>query len=643
MTTNFWRNARQRTRFLREIVLPGAIILGLVVVVRLSGWLQVQEWMAFDSLSRFCPPRRESSSIVIVGIDEADLQVVGGYPIRDRDLATALTILQSYRPSVIGLDLFRDVPIEPGHDALMQALKTIPNLVGTEVVLNAEPSLNVKPPPSLPPERIGFADVIVDADGKLRRSILASPTWEGDVKYSLPLRLAQMHLAAKGVGFRHGDRASDPLRFGNTKLPRFQPNSGGYVQADANGNQMILNFCSSQSAIRMLPLRDLLQKKVSANWVRDQIVIIGMTASSIKDIFFTSALQETLNSRTLNTSIPANQLIYGVEAHAYTADQIVKAVLQGTPLIRYLPDVWEYLWIIVWGVVGIVLGIGLQSPWKTLLSLAIAGVLLALTCHMLLIMMGVWLPLVPTLLTLCGAGLITSFFDRDLRFELEQRRLTLERTYEAVHNGPLQYLAVILRSLGEDNLSSERLGQQLRLLNDDLRQIFEHMRHDVSSQYTRLYLRGDLVLDLQAPVTELLYQVYNHTRAEHLPGFNTIRTFVPPNFEPLKFRRYSLEQKRGLCLFLHEALFNVGKHAVGATRLDVVCAVESGWYVLRVIDNGPGIHPTSDGLHEGQGTLQARAIAHDLRGRFDRRPNQPQGTICELTWRMGRHWRNLLL
>ncbi|MDX2240000.1 MAG: CHASE2 domain-containing protein [Leptolyngbyaceae cyanobacterium bins.302] len=333
MTTNFWRNTRQRTRLLREIVLPGAIILSLVVILRLSGILQVQEWMAFDSLSHFCPSRRETSPVVVVGIDEADLQLLGGYPVRDRDLAAALTLLHSYRPTVIGLDLFRDVLIEPGHAALVQAFQSIPNLVGTEVALNSEPALNVKPPPNLPPDRIGFADVIVDGDGKLRRAILASPTWEGEVKYSFPLRLAQMHLATRGVPFQHGDRASDPLRFGNTVLPRFQPNSGGYIQADANGNQFILNFCSSQGMIRVLSLRDVLQKKVPADLIRDHVVIIGMTASSIKDIFFTSALRETLSSRLFSTPMPTNQLIYGVEAHAYTVGQIIDVVLQGVPPI----------------------------------------------------------------------------------------------------------------------------------------------------------------------------------------------------------------------------------------------------------------------------------------------------------------------
>ncbi len=332
-------------------------------------------------------------------------------------------------------------------------------------------------------------------------------------------------------------------------------------------------------------------------------------------------------------------MIYGVEAHAYTVHQIIDAVLTQHPLMTSWADPWEYLWIGAWGVGGLALGIVLQSPWKSLTSLAIASVVLIMLCHMLLQVMGWWLPLVPTLLALYGCGLSASFFDRNLRFELEYRRMAIERTYEAVHNGPLQHLAVILRSLGEEHHSAARLEQQLWLLNEELRRIFEYMRQEVSKKYTRLYLRGDLVLDLKAPISELLYQVYNHTRAEKLPGLNTIRTFVPHNFEPLTLRRYRLDQTRGLCLFLHEALFNVGKHAEGATRLDVMCTVEAGWYVLRIIDNGSGLNPGSGRLNEGQGTLQARAIARELGGRFSRRPNYSQGMICELTWPKQRNWR----
>jgi CHASE2 domain-containing sensor protein len=627
----FWRTMGQRVQVLRDVILPSSVVIGLVIGVRLIGWLQVHEWMAFDQSSRLCQTKPHDAAVVIVGIDEADLEQVGGYPVSDRILAQALQILSDAKPSVIGLDLFRNLPVEPGHEELKKILPVIPNLVGIEVVLNADSALNVAPPPGLPAERIGFADMMVDSDGKLRRALLASPTWQGDVRYALPLRLAQLHLAARGIQFKHGARSRDLLRFGSVELPRFQPNAGGYIRADANGNQLILNFCASGEMLRVLTLRDVLQQNFSPEWIRDRVVVIGMTASSVKDVFFTDALRETVLSRRATLQTPANQLVYGMEVHAQTAHQIISSALHQQPLIQVWAEGWEYGWIVLWGGLGVIVSIVLQSPWKSILGVAIAAITLVGLSFWLLMSIGLWLPIVPTVLSFCGAGLVTAFFDRDLRFELAQRRRTIEQTYDAVHNGPLQQLAVILRSR---DLSPDQVEMQLRSLNEELRNIFERMRHEVSTRSEQLYLRGNLVLDLKAPVPELLYQVYNHTRGEDLPGFEAIRTFIPPNFEPLRSSCHSLEDKRGLCLFLQEALFNAGKHAIGATRLDIVCSAEAGWYRLQIIDNAPGLLEQG----EGQGTRQARAIAYQLRGRFDRYSHLPEGTICELTWRRRKQW-----
>ena len=119
-----------------------------------------------------------------------------------------LIILQEYQPRVIGLDIFRDLPVEPGHTQLVQAFKDIPNIIGIEVALNQEETLNVKPPPALPPQRVGFADLIVDSDGKLRRTLLASPNWQGDLKYSFSLRLAQAYLSHEGITLEHSNPKS---------------------------------------------------------------------------------------------------------------------------------------------------------------------------------------------------------------------------------------------------------------------------------------------------------------------------------------------------------------------------------------------------------------------------------------------------
>lgn len=634
-----WKKIKQQLKLWREVALSGLSVVGLVMLARSMGLLQSQEWLAFDQLLRIRPAEAVDTRVVIVGIDEDDINYVGGFPIPDSQLAKLLNILQTHKPRVIGLDIFKSQNRNPERAQLSSALRESPNLIGIEVVLNQSKTFNVKPPPELPPQRVGFADLIVDPDGKLRRSILASKTYTGELKYSLSLRLAQAYLHKEGIAFHHGSRSYDPIQFGSLKLPRFGPNWGGYIGADANGNQVLLNFRSHRQPFRTLSLRDVLTRKVEPSWIRDRIVIIGMTASSVKDSFITSAVKGTLYTTALGVEESSNQYqwIYGVEVHAHATSQILSRVLDRRPLLMVWSEIWEYLWILGWGLLGIILGLMLQSPWKTFSNLGVASFALIGICYVFLVM-GWWIPLVPTLLALSGAGLTASFFDRDLRTLLEQRSLTLKRSFEAIHNGPLQTLAVMLRSLGEEELSTEELRSQLQQLNQELRSIPDSLSQEMLSRNDSLCLEGNVVLDLQTPIAELLYQVYDLTLRRNFQGFATILSFIPPNFEPLEDSRLSTAKKRCLCLFLQEALCNVGKHAKGATHLDVICTREPSWYCLKIIDNGAEMISESNYTGGRGGTNQAHEIARQLRGKFRRVPHSPQGTVCELTWPIAMAW-----
>jgi CHASE2 domain-containing sensor protein len=634
-----WKKIQQQLKVWREVTLPGLSLVGFVMLARSTGLLQSQEWLAFDQLLAYRPTEAVDTRVVIVGIDEDDINYVGSFPIPDSELAKLLNILQTYKPRVIGLDIFNNQNSNPERAKLSLALRESPNLIGVEVVLNQSDTFNVKPPPELPPERVGFADVIVDPDGKLRRSLLASKTYAGKLEYSLPLRLAQAYLREEKIVFRHGSRSYDPIQFGSLKLSRFLPNSGGYVGADANGNQVLLNFRSNRQPFRTVSLRDVFTRKLSPSLIRDRVVIIGMTASSVKDRFITSAVKSTLYTAALGNQESSNQYqwIYGAEIHAHATSQILSKVLDGRPLLRVWSDIWEYLWILGWGLLGIILGLILQSPWKTFLSLGVASVGLVGICYILLVL-GWWIPLVPSLLALSAAALTTSYFDWDLRVLLEQRSLTLKRSFEAIHNGPLQSLAAILRSIGEEDLSPEQLRSQLQELNQELRSIPDSLSQEMLSRDDSLCLEGNVVLDLQTPIAELLYQVYDITLRRNFQGFATIQSFIPPDFQPLEECYLSTAKKRCLCLFLQEALCNVGKHAKGATHLDVICTQEPLGYCLQIIDNGAGITSKSKYTGGRQGSDQAQEIARQLRGKFRRFPHSPHGTVCELTWPVAKTW-----
>ena len=609
------------------------------MLARLSGILQTLELESFDNFLSLRPPESVDTRVVIVGIDEDDIKFVGGFPVPDNRLAKMLRILQTYKPRVIGLDIFKDPTSNPGRAELARAFKEIPDIIGTEVALNLEEALNVEPPPELPPDRVGFADYTLDSDGKPRRTILAGRTYTEELKYSLPLRLAQVYLRSKGIGFHQGTRSYDPISFGSVELPRFLPNSGGYVRADAHGNQVLLNFRSNRQPFRTVSLRDVLTEKVDPSWVRDRIVLVGMTASSVKDKYITSAVKRTLYTSIFQHKASSNeyQWLYGVEIHAHVTSQIISKVLDGRPFISVWPNDWQYLWISVWGSLGIALGLFLQSPWKALLSIGVASICLVGICYLFLVL-GCWIPVVPTLLALAGAGLTTSFFDRDLRSLLEQRSLTLQRSFEAIHNGPLQNLAAILRSIDEEDLSPERVRSQLQELNQELRCVYDSLKQEMLSQDDSLCLEGDAVLNLQTPIAELLHEVAEVTLRRNFQGFTTIKTYISPNFEPLEECHLSSVQKRGLCLFLQEALCNTGKHAIRATRLEIVCVRKHGWYSIQVVDNGVGNNLSYNHTSRGQGTNQAQELARRLRGKFRRLPNSPKGVICELTWPIAKKW-----
>jgi two-component sensor histidine kinase len=93
-------------------------------------------------------------------------------------------------------------------------------------------------------------------------------------------------------------------------------------------------------------------------------------------------------------------------------------------------------------------------------------------------------------------------------------------------------------------------------------------------------------------------------------------------------------QKKELCAFLEEALCNVGKHAIGATRLRVVCKQEQEICHLQIVDNGAGLKVSANGTptRVRGGTKHAIQLAKQMGGNFRRETSPPQGTICELSW-----------
>lgn len=617
--TDIWRKIKKELAIWRTGALPGFAVLTIVIIARLYGLLQPLEWMAFDNFLRLRPAEPMGDRITIIGITENDIESAKTYPIPDKEIAVLIRKVQNYKPRVIGLDLVRNVPIAPGHKELVDVFKQSQNLIAIEKVLPPQ----YPPPPDVPNNQVGFADALSDKDGNSRRILLGTPSSPNsqDYKFSLPLRLAEAYLSREGIPLKNGTRDPDTMRFASVEIPRVSPNTGGYVGIDAGGVQTLLNWRSGKESFRVISLNDIKINNFEPEWLRDRIVLIGITAPSVPDYINTEAVAD----------LKPDGHIFGVKFHAHACSQIISAVLNGRPLLKVWSDEWEYLWIAVWGFVPIFIGRLTQSAFKNLFAVGVTSLSLVGGSYLLLTW-GWWVPVAPNLLILSinGVGLSAFAFyqrDRALQSQIDERQRTIENTFTHIHNGPLQTLANALRCVQEKDFPQEKLHRQLENLDLEIRAIGEHLKLEALNQEESLFLGSGLKLDLKLPIHELFYEVYTSTLKRDLPHFQNLKV-KSRSFEPIKEKYLSTEQKRELCQFLEEALCNVGKHALGAKRIQATGKENQGRYTLSIKDNGCGIYSNL----ENKGTKQAINLARKLGGDFKREPVSPRGTLCELTW-----------
>ena len=627
-----WQKVKQEITIWRAGAMPGIAVILLVFLARALGGLEFLELTALDNFLRWRSPEPIDDKILIVGINEQDINNLDKYPISDRELANLVTTIQSYNPAVIGIDIVRDKPQEPGHAELAKVFRQQKNIIGVEKVLSHQENSRIdaiKPPKAVPPEQTGFVDILLDQDGNLRRSLL-SVVNNNELKFSLPILLAEKYLKPKNIVLKNAADDPETMQVGQVKLTRVNPQTGGYIRMDARGNQILLNFRRGENPFRIVSLADIKQGRVQPDWIKNRIVLIGVTALSVRDDVNTNAV------RSNNTGF-----IYGVEIHAHAVSQIISTVLDNRPLLWVWHDGWEYFWIFGWGFLGIGLArLFNQSPWKLAIIIFSSSILSVGICYLLLLQYGLWLPVVPAVLVLSlnGLGLTASMFYRDrqnLKFQLRERQYMIKYMSSTIHNRPIQTLKKILRDAYSKEIGEDWLIKELNVLNEELRDVGNLIEKETVIDGNSIHI-GKSEVDLQCPLKEILYQVYSNTIILDYPHFQTIK-FKINNFEDsIDGTRLTVEQKRSLCRFLEEALINVGKYAEGVTRLKVVCFQKDNQNIIRVEDNGIGLD--SKTKNSGGGTKQANDLAKQLRGEFKRYSREPKGTVCELSWSANKGW-----
>lgn len=376
--------------------MASGIVTGTLLGARQLGWLQPLELAAYDQMVRWRPDAGPDNRLLIVTITETDIKTQRHWPLYDRTVAALLQRLQQYQPAVIGLDLYRDLPQEPGTQALAEQLRS-PNVVAI-TKLDDSDGFGVAPPPAVAPDRIGFNDIATDPDGIPRRNLMFADT-ATDTYYSFSLRLALAYLKDKGIRPQPGRQNSSHLQLGKAEFIPWETTSGPYQTIDARGYQVLLNYRTRHHLARQVTLTQVLKGELDPSWVRGKVVLIGTTAPSLKDLFLTpysAAEKET-------------PWMAGVEIHAQMVSQILSVALNRQPLFWFWSDGVEIVWIGLWALLGGSLAWLLRHP--LLLALAGAGAtgLLLASSYGMFLRQG-WVPVATPALALAGtAAVVVSY------------------------------------------------------------------------------------------------------------------------------------------------------------------------------------------------------------------------------------------
>ncbi len=395
------RRLRQKIWQWRGIWLGATSVAGIVMVLRLAGLLQSWEWAALDQFFRWRPSEPTEKRILIVGINESDIRYVGHWPMNDAVLAKLLNTLKASKPRAIGLDLYRDLPVPPGTQALKNVFQSTPNLIGIEKKVPDGTSNATAPPPVLSDlGQVGANDVVPDADGKIRRGLLfVTPKSEPPIP-SLGLRLALIDLEAKGI--TPTADANNFMKLGKTAFVPFEQDDGGYVRADAASYQILLNFRGA-APFKMVSMTEVLKNRVPPELVRDRIVLIGTVAPSLKDLFYTPYS---------NDSSASPRQSPGVEIQAHLTSIILSAALEGRPLLQTWSEPLEVLWIFFWSSIGAAFtwAVRFQGYKNYSLLRTATGVVLTafglLYFSYLLFINSWWIPVVPPFIALIGSSTV---------------------------------------------------------------------------------------------------------------------------------------------------------------------------------------------------------------------------------------------
>ena len=389
-----WATRKGIKELLRFLILV-PIISGMVIGGSRAGLFRSPEWSFSDHLFTLHPPEDNQAILdrfLIVTIDESDLKFIRRWPITDEVMLRVFRNILAQNPRLVGMDIYRDLPVEPGHEELQDFLAEVPNVVGIEKVV--PPTVS---PPSVLSEKgqVAASDLIVDRDGKIRRGLVILGKGNDEILEGLGAYMALRYLEAEGIELEVLDADRQRYQLGQAE---FTPLTGAetlYTAEDTGGYQILLNYIGTEKDFPSISFQDVLTNRFPPGLMDDRIVLIGSIAPSLND-----------NHRTpYNTNLLTDtNLMPGVLIHANMAAQIIAAALNDRPLLKLSNRRVDLLLIVILTIYGTIAGMFYVKYRGVTWILLIIGLSLLFGGTFFLFLAGWIIPLFTPLLALLLAG-----------------------------------------------------------------------------------------------------------------------------------------------------------------------------------------------------------------------------------------------
>ena len=332
---------------------PYLVALAVLALLRQSGLAQTVDLALYDLItSRREAPSGLDSPITLIGIEESDIQRYG-WPIDDGLFCRGIDGLRRGGASAIGFDLYRDQGVGPEQQCLRDRFRQEPTLVSIFNVASGIAAV-----PGTPAERQSYNDLSLDADGVLRRD-LVHVTGQDEATVSFAMRVMEVATGDRSI------RGS--IDAGTDDDAWLAADAGGYhneVEAGLGLQRMLLY--RQPGSYRRYTLEQWLENSIPADAIRDQIVLIGSTAPSLRDLF------EVPFSR-FHSGVEMFQLP-GLEIHANRIATLLDSRSNSAALIWTMPGWGNRLLLVVALLAGLALGEAIPTLRRSVLVVtAVAG------------------------------------------------------------------------------------------------------------------------------------------------------------------------------------------------------------------------------------------------------------------------------